>query len=190
MWRIVMAMAVSLDGSFALSVSADHLIGRYKIAVGAIGTEWGDITNSIDRRPNRRWTYKTPARYSRQNTREMARWRSRTTAAYARSADGTAGTQPADTALGNQTDFRSRVRLYSTKSFKPLGTLAYHKKNCQCVAFARAQPAPAALPTDSRNEESDDEMTEQEKIDRTRWLTSGGQDSRVAIWSLMNFGKT
>ena len=29
-----------------------------------------------------------------------------------------------------------RVRLYSTKSFKSLGTLAYHKDNCHALAFA------------------------------------------------------
>lgn len=103
-------------------------------------------------------------------------------------AAGTAGTHPPATAVkANDTDALGRVRLYSTKSFKPLGTLAYHKKNCQSIAFARAQPAPAA---DAGDEESDDEMTEQEKIDRTRWLVSGGQDSRVAIWSLINFAKT
>jgi len=30
-----MAMAVSLDCTFALTVSADHLIGRYDLMVGA-----------------------------------------------------------------------------------------------------------------------------------------------------------
>lgn len=107
------------------------------------------------------------------------------------SVDGTAGTHPPATAIkANDANARGRVRLYSTKSFKPLGTLAYHKKNCQSIAFARAQPAPSTLPADAGDEESDDEMTEQEKIDRTRWLVSGGQDSRVAIWSLINFAKT
>lgn len=31
----VMAMTVSRDGAFALSVSADHIVGRYNLAVSA-----------------------------------------------------------------------------------------------------------------------------------------------------------
>jgi hypothetical protein len=34
--RTVMAMAVTLDGTLALSVSADHIIGRYNLAVRPI----------------------------------------------------------------------------------------------------------------------------------------------------------
>ena len=87
----------------------------------------------------------------------------------------------------------TRIRLYSTKTFKPLGTLSYHKKNCQCLAFARSQPRPLLMtpssPDGGVEEDDEDEMTEEEKSERTRWLVSGGQDSRVAIWSLMNFGK-
>jgi len=39
-------------------------------------------------------------------------------------------------------------------------------------------------------EDSDDEMTEQEKQDRTRWLLSGSKDNRCAIWTLMSFEKS
>ena len=39
-------------------------------------------------------------------------------------------------------------------------------------------------------EEDEDDMTEEERSERTRWLVSGGQDSRVAIWSLIDFSKT
>jgi hypothetical protein len=35
------------------------------------------------------------------------------------------------------------VRLYSTKSFKALGTLVYHKEALQALAFARACPVAA-----------------------------------------------
>ncbi len=38
-----MAMTVSVDGSFALSVSADHLVGRYNLAVG-VGKTVGSNT--------------------------------------------------------------------------------------------------------------------------------------------------
>jgi len=34
------------------------------------------------------------------------------------------------------------VRLFSTKSFKPLGTLIYHKGAVQTLAFAHACPSP------------------------------------------------
>ncbi|EIW57400.1 WD-40 repeat-containing protein [Trametes versicolor FP-101664 SS1] len=149
----VMAMSVSMDGSFALSVSADHLIGRYNFAEAE----------------------------SAENVQQAC-------TAFKTKHPGNGSVAIKDDgricAVGG---WDGRVRLYSTKSFKPLGTLAYHKKNCQSIAFARAQPAPAL---NAGGEESDDEMTEQEKTDRTRWLVSGGRDSRVAIWSLINFAKT
>ncbi len=83
-----------------------------------------------------------------------------------------------------------RVRLYSTKSFKPLGTLSYHKKNCQSVAFARSQLQSLPREAAGGGDEEEDEMSEDEKEERARWLVSGGQDNRVAIWSLIEFGKT
>ena len=85
-----------------------------------------------------------------------------------------------------------RVRLYSTKTFKPLGSLVYHKENCQSIAFARSHPTSPSDATSTRAEdyEEEDEMSEAEKQERTRWLVSGGQDSRVVIWSLIDFGKT
>ena len=91
--------------------------------------------------------------------------------------------------------YHGRVRLYSTKTFKPLGTLSYHKKSCQAVAFARSEPRSIGSDGGGERHEEDedeygDEMSEVEKEERTRWLVSGGQDHRVAIWSLIEFGKT
>jgi len=87
-----------------------------------------------------------------------------------------------------------KIRLYSTKTLKPLGTLNYHKDGCQIVVFARslphtASPADAGKSVLSDDEESDDEeeMNERERKARTRWLASGGKDHRVSIWSLMSF---
>ncbi|KAI0661582.1 WD-40 repeat-containing protein [Cubamyces menziesii] len=155
----VMAMAVSPDGSFALSVSADHLVGRYNI----------HELESVADAKEACTVYKTG--------------------------------RPGNGSIAIRDDGRicaiggwdGRIRLYSTKTFKSLGTLSYHKKNCQCLAFARSQPRPLlttpSSPDGGVEGDDEDEMTEGEKSERTRWLVSGGQDSRVAIWSLMNFGK-
>ncbi len=87
-----------------------------------------------------------------------------------------------------------RVRLYSTKTFKSLGSLVYHKKNCQSVAFARSRADARSLGADAGVEggveEAAEDMSEAEKEERARWLVSGGQDSRVVVWSLMDFNKS
>ncbi|KAI0749468.1 WD-40 repeat-containing protein [Daedaleopsis nitida] len=154
----VMAMSVSKDTSFALTVSADNLVGRYNFA----DAEHAELLASACT------VHRTK--------------------------------HPGNASLSIQDDGRvcavggwdGRIRLYSTKTFKPLGTLSYHKKNCQAVAFARSEPqAPARSASSAATEDDeDDEMTEDEKTERTRWLISGGQDCRMAIWSLMSFGKT
>ncbi|KAI0787825.1 WD-40 repeat-containing protein [Fomes fomentarius] len=156
----VMAMSVSRDGSFALTVSADHLIGRYNLT-------------DAERRPDALTAACTTHRTK----------------------------QPGNASVSIRDDGRvcalggwdGRIRLYSTKTFKPLGTLSYHKKNCQCVAFARSQPGLSRCATavsDQEGGDDEDDMTEVEKVERSRWLVSGGQDSRVAIWSLIDFGRT
>ena len=84
-----------------------------------------------------------------------------------------------------------RIRLYSTKKFRPLGTLAYHKSTCQALVFARSQPEPStATPLGEADDDDDDDMSEAEKAERSRWLISGSHDNRVAIWALMDFGKS
>lgn len=86
----------------------------------------------------------------------------------------------------------SRVRLYSTKSLKPLGTLVYHKENCHALAFASTYRG-RTTDRDFRNvldgDEDDDDMTDEEKRQRGRWLIAAGQDNRVSIWGLMSFEK-
>ncbi|KAF8917549.1 WD40-repeat-containing domain protein [Mucidula mucida] len=78
-----------------------------------------------------------------------------------------------------------KIRLYSTKTFKPLGTLKHHKASCQAVAFAHSDPA---LPPASDDE--DDDLDESEKADRSRWLIGAGKDKLLSIWSLMSFEKS
>ncbi|KAH9945340.1 WD-40 repeat-containing protein [Epithele typhae] len=145
----VMGMAVSWDGTFALSVSADHLIGKYNLLEAE--------------RPE-----------TLQSACQAHRTKTPGNAAVAIRDDGRV------CAVGG---WDGRVRLYSTKTFKPLGTLAYHKKNCQMVAFAHVAPG-------GSDPSEDEDMSEAEEAERARWLVSGGQDSRVAIWSLMDFSKT
>lgn len=80
-----------------------------------------------------------------------------------------------------------KIRLYSTKSFKPLGKLKYHKIACRCLEFARSISIGENTGVD---EESDDEeLSNEEKLSRSRWLVAGGKDNRVSIWSLMSFDK-
>lgn len=79
-----------------------------------------------------------------------------------------------------------KIHLYSTRSFKPLGTLRYHKVACQAAEFARSQ---YRSDVDNVGEEVDeDEEDEKEKVKRARWLVSGGKDCRAAIWELVDFG--
>ena len=82
----------------------------------------------------------------------------------------------------------SRIRLYSTKKFKPLGTLKYHKSACQCLEFARSIQF-QENPDDEEIDSDDEELSKEEKLDRSRWLIAGGKDNRVSIWSLMSFEK-
>jgi len=81
-----------------------------------------------------------------------------------------------------------KIRLYSTKSFKSLGTLRYHKIACQCIEFARSLQV-EENPDSEEIDSDDEELSKEEKIDRSRWLVAGGKDNRVSVWSLMNFEK-
>ncbi len=79
--------------------------------------------------------------------------------------------------------------MYSTKSLKPLGTLDYHKKSSQAVAFARSLCGTISEAADEEDADSEDEMSQAEKEERSRWLAVGSQDSRVSLWQLISFEK-
>ena len=96
---------------------------------------------------------------------------------------------------------RNRVRLYSTKTFKALGTLSYHTKSCQALAFARTKPAKSSGQSGAQGftpnttssvddiDDVDDELTPEELAARNMWLVCGSQDDRISVWQLMSFEK-
>ncbi|KAG8756237.1 ASTRA complex subunit [Serendipita sp. 396] len=75
--------------------------------------------------------------------------------------------------------WNGKVQLYSTKSFKSLGTLTYHKDGCYALAFAQV-----IRPEDVQG---DDDMDPDEIVSRGWWLGSGGKDTRICIWPLKSF---
>ena len=87
--------------------------------------------------------------------------------------------------------YSPRIRLYSTRTLKPLGTLKYHKTGCQAVEFARSIESVGTAGNYYTGEDEDQyEMSEEEKAERVRWLVGGGKDSRVTMWQLTSFEKT
>jgi len=105
-----------------------------------------------------------------------------------------------------------RIRLYSTKTFKSLGTLDYHKDGIQATTFARSPP-PISCPSQNQSREGrgeprtgvtpapvgegdaagdgddEDEFSRSEIEARKRWLIAGGKDGRISVWELMDFAK-
>lgn len=81
------------------------------------------------------------------------------------------------------------IRLYSTKSLKPLGTLRYHKTGCQAILFAHPHSDGSAGGMPAESDESNDSDDEADMADRQRWVIAGGKDSRLSIWSLASFVK-
>ena len=85
--------------------------------------------------------------------------------------------------------FFCRIRLYSTKSFKPLGTLDYHKKSVTALAFAHPPDPIRPKPTITDEYDSEDEMLPDEYEARGRWLAAGSEDTRLSIWPLITFSR-
>ncbi|KAG1821183.1 WD-40 repeat-containing protein [Suillus subaureus] len=160
-WEVVWKSRLHVESGsphFALTVSADHLVGRYDLL----------------------------------KTQEEA---SESTSA------GTAfkTKHPGNGAVAIRSDGRvcaiggwdGKVRLYSTKTLKLLGTLVHHKQGCQAVTFAShtdCVPLCGDLKEDDFSDD-DDEITVEEKHARGRWLIAGSTDAKVSIWALINFEK-
>ena len=83
----------------------------------------------------------------------------------------------------------ARIRLYSTRTLKPLGTLVYHKSGCQSLVFANLHSLVPGRDDERDDNDDDDDLNEKEKRERSRWLVAGGKDNRVSLWELMSFTK-
>lgn len=85
----------------------------------------------------------------------------------------------------------NRIRLYSTKSFKSLGILKYHKLAAQCLEFAR--DIVISVEVNKSHSEvpnyDEEDMDTSDRLERSRWLVAGSKDCRVSIWSLISFAK-
>ncbi len=73
---------------------------------------------------------------------------------------------------------------------KPLGTLAYHTTNCQAISFAHEPHEQTDKTSEEPGTFADDDMTDEERLSRSRWLCGAGQDRRLSIWELMSFEKS
>ena len=187
-----MAMAVSKDCSFALTVSADHIVGRYDLVRHyALGSGRSSDRISFSRTRRHRLKHTNQLGRSEPSIQEMEPFPSVMMGAYAQLEAGMAGESHSSTMDGGSSgSLGSRVRLYSTKSFKLLGTLVYHKENCHALAFASTYMGRTTDPSDGWGaDEDEDDMTDEEKRQRGRWLIAAGKDNRVSIWGLMSFEK-
>lgn len=90
----------------------------------------------------------------------------------------------------------TRVRLYSTKSFKSLGTLDYHREAAYAVAFAHSIYTSDEVPLDpvkpnkgnhKEDEEDEEGWSAEDSQKRARWLVSSGKEGRLAFWELGTF---
>lgn len=188
----VMGMSISLPNTLALTVSADHLIGRYDLAPTvrspipillhlaiALTYEQPGSTYTFRFSP----PYQAPWKLSDHDPRRRETVRGRElgwTVSH---------THPPTTLSIPWTHVyvSRRVRLFSTRSLKALGTLSYHKESCQAVAFAH--PLPPDPEADVGEEEEEFGLSVEEKSSRSRWLVAGGKDGRVSVWELKEFAR-
>lgn len=99
------------------------------------------------------------------------------------------------------------VRLFSARTFKPLGTLAYHRQTCHTISFPHSQSSrKSAKQADTSDEASVIDVVQEDegdsssdddhdsarrggKEDVMRWMVTGGKDRRVALWQLKDFSR-
>lgn len=180
-----MGLAVSRNLDFAITVSADHLIGRYVLDVSRTPIPFGDDPTIKGQES------------STDNPATSFQSKHAGNAAVSIRSDGrvcaVAGWDGKCVAVVGAFDPRSRgiltrvfvarIRLYSTKSFKSLGSLAYHREGCFCVAFSHPVEDGSCAPEDPSEALA---MTKDELAQRARWLAAGSKDSRISIWQLFD----
>ncbi|PPQ71184.1 hypothetical protein CVT24_010002 [Panaeolus cyanescens] len=161
----IMAMAVSPSNEFALTVSADHIIGYYDLTSDDVPIGGPGVVHRTKHAGNSSVAIHHDGRIC-----AVGGW------------DG-------------------KIRLYSTKTFKALGTLKYHKSSIQCLGLPNiVQPQPncsvpqasskdAGTSNDEDPSLSDDEWSAEDLSERNRWLVAGSKDNRVSVWLLMDFKK-
>lgn len=162
-----MATSVSLDRSIALSVSADHLVGRYDLNVCMLSPSSPWENRVQINTPLGGAYFKLRVRGDGVPNEAPGEWRRRVPrrgAGVCRGRLGRSVRAPIGMNLplsfllkvlypkrNGETNKNKNemiagcysVRLFSTKSFKALGTLIYHKAAVQALAFARACPVTA-----------------------------------------------
>ncbi|KAG6820633.1 hypothetical protein H0H93_014236 [Arthromyces matolae] len=157
----VMAMCVSRNNDFALTVSADHLVGRYDLKV--------DLMFNFNLLSHQRLSKNEAS-----SGCTLHRTKHPGNAAIAINDDGRV------CAVAGW-DGRQVIRLYSARTMKPLGTLKYHKQGCQAIEFAHAVDMGGTEVggpplCDDGGLEDDEEETKA----RSRWLITGGKDKFMA----------
>ncbi|WWC71086.1 uncharacterized protein I206_105039 [Kwoniella pini CBS 10737] len=89
-----------------------------------------------------------------------------------------------------------KIRLFSASSLKPLGTLSSHRETVHTLSFAHNQEQhneEGGVITEEASTIDIEDESEEEEVDvdnlppKERWLASGGKDTKVALWGLMDF---
>jgi ASTRA-associated protein 1 len=153
-----MAMSVSPDSAFALTVSSEHFIIKYIIEVCILYSS--ELPHLLI--------------YFIQSAKEpqpqpiifKTKWPGNASIIIR-----------ADSRVCAVGGWDGNIRLYSTKTCKPLGTLTYHRTSCQAMAFAHF----------CQNDVESDQVKQREIDDIQHWLASGGKDGRIALWKLDDF---
>ncbi|CAG8475234.1 24470_t:CDS:2 [Cetraspora pellucida] len=80
-----------------------------------------------------------------------------------------------------QNFLRKRIRVFSSKSLKPLAILSYHRESVYALAFSCILPLDEQDHDKSIEEEKD--LGSEERIEK-HYLVGGGKDQRISLWEI------